>query len=274
MRTLRPRLRGDIIDQPQISALLSSLQQGGFGGWGQGQGCSGWEFMEQRHSRRTRSGAKSRCRCWGRRGAGGTADKGRAVGPPVGAGLPGHGQGRCSWLRSGGPSLDLPTNGGTTALGRVTLGGRTAWEGSLFTESPGSKLCHWAGGCFLELWKEQEKHGVLGSLPNPEFAPRQTPPRGEAHGIWKTQCLPCCLPPGAAAAPPQPAYRVFPVPSGAFRGHDWGPSGLCVACSRGPLGHRSPCPLGVTARMERHRDGRWGRTNVVGRERHGLCLES
>lgn len=148
------------------------------------------------------------------------------------------------------------------------------WEGSLFTESPGSKLCHWAGGCFLELWKEQEKHGVLGSLPNPEFAPRRTPPRGEAHGIWKTQCLPCCLPPGAAAAPPQPAYRFFPVPFGAFRGHDWGPSGLCVASSRGPLGHRSPCPLGVTARMERHRDGRWGRTNVVGRERHGLCLES
>ena len=75
--------------------------------------------MGQRHSHRTRSGAKRRCQCWGRRGAGATADKGRAVGPPDGAGLPGHGQGQGSWLRSGGPSLDLPTNGGTTALGGV-----------------------------------------------------------------------------------------------------------------------------------------------------------
>lgn len=173
--------------------------------------------------------------------------------PQLGLASQGTARARGSWLPGQVDPLDLPTNGGTTTLGRGDPRGEPPWEGASFTESPGSKLCHWAGGCFLN-WKEQEKHGVLGSLPNPEFALRPERRRGEAHGIWKTQCLPCCLPPEAAAAPPSLLPFLLPSSFGAFGGHDWVPLVSAWPPAVGPGSPQST--LGVTARMETHRDGR------------------
>lgn len=193
--------------------------------------------MEQRHSHRTRSGAKHQCQCWGRRGAGGTADKGRAIGPPDGAGFPGHGQGKGSWFRSGGASLDLPTNGGTTALGGVPRRGirpgepgreNRPGEGSLFTESPGSKLCHRAGGCFLKLWKEQRNTESWGRCQTQSLLPGECR-GGEKHSaygkprVFHAACRRERQPPRHSMP-----FRFLSVPSGAFRGHDWGPSSLAL----------------------------------------------
>ena len=229
MRTLRPRLRGDIIDQPQISTLLSPLQQGGFRGWCQGQGCSGWEFMEQRHSHRTRSGAKSRCQCWDRRGAGGPVDKGRAVGPPDGAGLPGHGQGTGFWLRSGGPSLDLPTNGGTTALGRVTLGGENRPGRGASSQSPqdpnsvtGQEDASWSFGRNRRNTESWGRCQTQSLLPGERRGGEKRTAYGKPS-VFHAACRQERQPPRHSLP-----FCFLPVPSGAFRGHDWGPSGLAL----------------------------------------------
>jgi hypothetical protein len=98
-----------------------------------------------------------------------------------------------------------------------------------------------------------QNHGVLGSLPNPEFAPQAT--AGEAkreQNIWRSQQPPCCrerqralrkLP--EAACP----YRFLPVP--------WVPSSDnslwsgSVCPSDGHWHPISPHPQGVPMRRER-----------------------
>lgn len=65
-----------------------------------------------------------------------------------------------------------------------------------------------------------EKHGVLGSLPNPKFAPQANAVGGEAGGgernIWKNQRLPHCR----ERQPPLHSLlsRFLSAPSGAFQG--------------------------------------------------------
>lgn len=107
------------------------------------------------------------------------------------------------------------------------LGGRATWgRGAPFTESPGSKRS-WAGGCFLESWKEQRNTESWGRCQTQSSLPRRMSQEGRRARHMENPASSTL--PGEAAAPPQPAFPISflfpPVPS---RDSDWGPYHLAL----------------------------------------------
>lgn len=118
-----------------------------------------------------------------------------------------------------------------------------------------------------------EKHGALGSLPNPEFAPQAKAAGGERRATYGK--------PGtfhAAGRGSHPATTCHPVsflfPPGPSRDSDWGPYSLAL---HGPQqwapGSQWPLPSGSHSVWGGTQRGEVIDDHVAGEGRHGLCLE-
>ena len=177
-------------------------------------------------------------------------------------GLASQGTARAGALGSGqvDPSLDLPTNGGTTALGRVTLGGRTALGGEplhrvprIQTLSLGRRMLPGA----LEGTGETRSPGVAAK---PKVRSQENATEGRSAWHMENPVSSTLPAAGSGSRPATACHSISSLfPPGPSRDMTGVPLvWLCVASSHGPWGHRSPRPPGVTPCVERHRDGRWG----------------
>ena len=222
---------------------------------------AGWEFMEQKD---TATGPGQEPRVGASAGGGvGLEELQTKAGLSVPQmGLASQGTARAGALGSGqvDPSLDLPTNGGTTTLGRVTLGGRTALGGEplhrvprIQTLSLGRRMLPGA----LEGTGETRSPGVAAK---PKVRSQENATEGRSAWHMENPVSSTLPAAGSGSRPATACHSISSLfPPGPSRDMTGVPLvWLCVASSHGPWGHRSPRPPGVTTCVERHRDGRWG----------------